>query len=86
MSKDTGGHANPRVERELDLSGLNCPLPILKTKAELATMAPGEVLRIIVTNSDSVREIEHYAKQTGAELRQDSSAGDGSFIFYFKKG
>lgn len=70
---------------EIDLSGLTCPLPILKTKATLATMRSGEVLKIIVTNSDSVRELRVYAKQTGSTLDEVSEEG-GAHIMLFKKG
>ncbi len=72
-------------DNEIDLSGLNCPLPILKTKATLVTMNSGEVLKIIVTNSDSVRELRVYAKQTGSKLNEISD-DNGEFIMLFEKG
>ncbi len=72
-------------DTEIDLSGLTCPVPILKTKAALAAMRSGEVLKIIVTNSDSVREIRIYAKQTGSTLREVLDEG-GANIMLFKKG
>lgn len=72
-------------DTEVDLSGLNCPLPILRTKAALATMKPGEMLKIIVTNSDSVRELSIYAKQTGSTF-QEMSENNGAHIILFKKG
>lgn len=72
-------------DTEIDLSGLNCPLPILRTKAALATMKPGEMLKIIVTNSDSVRELRIYAKQTGSTFRERSEK-NGTHIILFKKG
>lgn len=72
-------------DTEIDLSGLNCPLPILRTKAALATMNPGEMLKIIVTNSDSVRELRIYAKQTGGTF-QEISEKNGAHIILFKKG
>lgn len=84
MSRKAPIPANKRFDSEIDLSGLNCPMPILKTKAALATMAQGAVLRIIVTNNDSVREIQNYVKQVGAELQQDSD-GEGAFILYLRK-
>ena len=70
---------------EIDLSGLNCPLPILKTKAKLVSMNSGEVLKIIVTNSDSVHELRIYAKQTGSSLREISD-DNGEFVMLFEKG
>jgi len=72
-------------DTEIDLSGLNCPLPILKTKAALATMKPGEVLKIIVTNSDSVRELRVFAKQTNSTLDEVSEENE-THVMLFKKG
>jgi tRNA 2-thiouridine synthesizing protein A len=72
-------------DTEIDLSGLNCPLPILKTKAALATMKPGEVLKIIVTNSDSVRELRVFAKQTNSTL-DEVLEENKTHVMLFKKG
>ena len=74
-----------KYDNEIDLSGLNCPLPILKTKAILVSMNSGEILKIIVTNSDSVHELRTYAKQTGGTLH-DISEDNGTHIILFKKG
>ena len=38
------------IDRVLDTSGLQCPLPILKAKAELARMQAGSVLQVIATD------------------------------------
>ncbi|GAC1427317.1 MAG: sulfurtransferase TusA family protein [Burkholderiaceae bacterium] len=54
--------------RELDARGLNCPLPILKTKKALAEMSSGEVLRVLATDPGAVRDFQAFAKQTGNEL------------------
>ena len=72
-------------DNEIDLSRLNCPLPILKTKAKLVSMNSGEVLKIIVTNPDSVHELRIYAKQTGGILREISD-DNGEFVMLFEKG
>lgn len=84
MSRKAPRTEDKRFDSEIDLSGLNCPLPILKTKAALATMAQGAVLRIIVTNNDSVREIRNYARQVEAELQQDADDGK-TFTLYLRK-
>jgi tRNA 2-thiouridine synthesizing protein A len=62
-------------QKELDARGLNCPLPILKAKKALAEMATGEVLRIIATDSGSVRDFQAFAKQTGNALLAHSQNG-----------
>jgi tRNA 2-thiouridine synthesizing protein A len=62
-------------QKELDARGLNCPLPILKAKKALAEMATGEVLRIVATDSGSVRDFQAFAKQTGNALLAHSQNG-----------
>ena len=69
-------------DRELDVRGLNCPLPILRTKKALAEMASGQVLHVLATDPGSVKDFRAFAKQTGNELLADAEA-DGVFTFYF---
>ena len=63
------------IDRELDARGLNCPLPILKAKKALAEMSSGQTLKIIATDSGSVRDFQAFAKQTGNELIEQDTAG-----------
>lgn len=70
--------------KELDASGLACPLPIVKTKKALAGMASGQVLRVMATDPGSVSDMAAFAEQTGhALLKQDNETG--TFVFYLKK-
>lgn len=70
--------------KDLDARGLNCPLPILKTKKALAEMATGEVLRVLATDPGAVRDFQAFAKQTGNELL--SHAEDNrEYIFFMKR-
>ena len=64
------------VNRELDTRGLNCPLPILKAKKALSEMVSGELLRVVSTDAGSVRDFQAFARQTGNELVQQTSAGN----------
>ena len=70
--------------RELDARGLNCPLPILKTKKALADMASGEVLRVTATDTGSVRDFQAFAKQTGNDLLSQSQENQ-EFVFFMKR-
>ncbi len=72
-------------DEELDATGLNCPLPILRAKKALNGMDAGKVLRIIATDPGSVKDFEAFAKQTGNEL-MESSEEAGKFMFLLKKG
>ena len=71
-------------DQELDASGLNCPLPILRAKKSLAAMEAGQVLRIVATDPGSVKDFEAFAKQTGNELLE-SGEESGKFTFLMKK-
>lgn len=72
------------VDSELDTSGLNCPLPILKAKKALAGLTSGQTLRVIATDPGSVKDFESFALQSRNELL-DSHAEDGKFYFLMKK-
>ena len=71
-------------DQELDASGLNCPLPILRAKKSLAAMDSGQVLHIIATDPGAVKDFEAFAKQTGNEL-MESREEAGKFHFMMKK-
>lgn len=71
-------------DQELDATGLNCPLPILRAKKSLASMGAGQVLHIIATDPGAVKDFEAFAKQTGNVLLESSEA-DGKFHFMMKK-
>jgi len=71
-------------DQELDASGLNCPLPILRAKKSLAALDSGQVLHIIATDPGAVKDFEAFAKQTGNELMESREEG-GKFHFLMKK-
>ncbi len=71
-------------DQELDASGLNCPLPILRAKKALAGMEAGQVLHIIATDPGAVKDFEAFAKQTGNTLMESKEEG-GKFVFLMKK-
>ena len=71
-------------DKELDARGLNCPLPILRTKKFLQEMGAGQTLRIIATDPGSVKDFQAFAKQTGNELLE-SSETTGEYTFLIKK-
>lgn len=71
-------------DQELDATGLNCPLPILRAKKALGGLESGKVLRIVATDPGSVKDFEAFAKQTGNQLLQSGEEG-GKFVFLIKK-
>lgn len=70
--------------RELDVKGLNCPLPILRTKKTLAEMESGQVLRVLATDPGSLKDFPAFARQTGNELVAKREA-DGVFEYLLKR-
>lgn len=71
-------------QKELDARGLNCPLPILKTKKALADMVSGQVLRVTATDPGSVRDFQAFAKQTGNEL-VEMAEDNKEFVFFMRR-
>ncbi|MCX7945417.1 MAG: sulfurtransferase TusA family protein [Hydrogenophilus sp.] len=71
-------------DRELDARGLNCPMPIVKTKKALSEMSSGQVLKVIATDPGSVKDMEAFAKQTGNVLLEKTQEGN-AFVFFIKK-
>ena len=63
------------TNKEIDTRGLNCPLPILKAKKALADMASGQLLKVLATDSGSLRDFQAFAKQTGNELVEQQTVG-----------
>ncbi len=71
-------------DQELDTSGLNCPLPILRAKKALAGMLAGQTLHVIATDPGSVLDFEVFSKQTGNELLESHEQA-GKFYFLVRK-
>jgi tRNA 2-thiouridine synthesizing protein A len=71
-------------DRDLDVKGLNCPLPILRTKKALAEMESGQILRVLATDSGSLKDFPAFAKQTGNELVEQREE-NRVFEYYLKR-
>jgi tRNA 2-thiouridine synthesizing protein A len=69
---------------EIDAIGMNCPLPILRTKKALATMQSGEVLKVKATDAGAAHDFPAFAKQTGNELLSSATEGD-VLVFFLKR-
>ncbi|HEB77886.1 MAG TPA: sulfurtransferase TusA family protein [Methylothermaceae bacterium] len=57
-----------KFDRELDTSGLHCPLPLLRLKKALSEMTSGQVVHVIATDPASVLDFGVFAEQTGNEI------------------
>lgn len=71
-------------DKEVDATGLNCPLPILRCKKGLSDMKADQVLKVISTDPGSVKDFNAFCVQTGHQLLQLDET-DNAYIFYIKK-
>ena len=60
----------------LDLTGLKCPLPILKTKKALAQMQAGEVITVLATDAGAPDDFAAFCRQTGHVMLESTQAGE----------
>mgnify|MGYP003572289020 CR=1 FL=1 len=72
------------ADHVLDAKGLNCPLPILKTKKALKDIASGETLQILSTDPGSVADFQAFSRTTGNELMEHDEV-DGVYRFVIRK-
>lgn len=73
------------ADRELDVKGLSCPLPILRTKKALAEMSSGQVIKVMATDPGSVKDFEAFARQTGNALLAQTESGSGVYEFLLRR-
>ena len=71
-------------DKDLDVRGLNCPLPILRAKKALTELGSGQVLRVLATDPGAVKDFQAFAKQTGNQLLSHAE-DDKVFTFFMKK-
>ena len=72
------------VDKELDVKGLKCPMPLLKAKKTLNDMEAGAVLKVLATDPGSKRDFDVFARQSGNALL-DSTNSDGVYSYYLRK-
>lgn len=71
-------------DKELDARGLNCPLPILRTRKSLNELLAGQVLKVSATDPGAIKDMQAFTKQTGNELVSTAESG-GEYIFMIRK-
>ena len=76
--------AENHSENTLDLSGLLCPLPVLKARKRLEAMSSGDVLKVIATDPMSAIDMPHFCSEQGHTLLEQSEDG-GALIFRIRR-
>ncbi len=75
-----------KADETLDLRGLSCPMPMLKTKKKLKGMAKGQILEVWGTDPGSKNDIPNFVKKSGDELLAMEDHPDGYTRYLIKKG
>lgn len=76
---------NQEPDQTLDASGLQCPMPLLRTKLSLNAMAPGERLRVIATDPGSARDIPAFLRFSHHELEKQED-DEERYVFVIRCG
>ncbi len=63
-------------EEKLDIRGLDCPVPILRTKSMLARMTSGDHLNIIANDQQFIKEIHMLSSQLGHTILEEETEGE----------
>lgn len=72
------------VTKTLDLKGLSCPLPIVKTAQAIKELSQGDLIEALATDPGSVPDFTAWCKSTGNELVETSEEG-GVYRFVIRK-
>jgi tRNA 2-thiouridine synthesizing protein A len=72
------------IAASLDVKGLSCPLPIIKTAKAMKALAPGQMMEVFATDPGSVPDFKAWAQATGNPLVETGQEG-GVFHFVLKK-
>jgi len=59
----------------LDLSGLKCPLPVLRTRKALRSMGPGDRIQVICTDPLAAIDLPNLVRETGDVLEDQQNDG-----------
>ncbi|MFP8957079.1 sulfurtransferase TusA family protein [Natrialbaceae archaeon A-CW3] len=73
------------ITETLDVKGLSCPMPIVKTKQAIDDLEAGDVLEVVATDSGSVSDIQGWADGTDGVDLLDQDEGDDLYTHYVKK-
>ncbi|PIT59106.1 sulfurtransferase TusA family protein [Snodgrassella alvi] len=76
--------SEPHSDVILDVTGLNCPMPILRAKKALAAMDAGQVLQVLATDKSAPDDFAAFCRQTGHELLHLQNKDDGIMIMWVK--
>lgn len=71
--------------REVDARGLLCPLPVLRARKVMQSLAPGALLRLIATDPAAVIDVPHFAQESGHAYLGCEDLGDGARAYLLRR-
>ena len=72
------------IAQTLDLKGLACPLPIVKTAKALRDLRSGDLVEVFATDRGSLKDFPAWSRATGNEILESGQTGD-TFRFVIRK-
>ena len=73
------------VDIEIDLSGLQCPMPLLKAKLALNNMESQQILKVVATDPGSERDFHLFVEQSDHQIL-DFQKDEIAYSYWIKKG
>lgn len=73
------------ADHELDLRGLNCPVPVMRMRKKLEAMSSGQTLRVLASDPGSLLDFKAYVKSSGDTLLESKKTPEGNFEFLLKR-
>ncbi len=77
--------ASIAAEKTIDCTGLNCPMPVVKTKKALKEAPAGQVIEVIATDPGSKSDIPALVKSMGSEVLETRDERGGAIVFLIRK-
>jgi len=77
---------NISPDETLDVRGISCPMPALRTVKALKSMAPGQILEVLGTDPGTKKDMPRLAKKSGHEWLGFLDDAEDFYRFYLKRG
>ena len=82
---ETDGEDRKLHPEELDVTGLICPLPVLKIRKRLIAMRGGDVLKVRASDPATQIDVPHFCREAGHELVSQDER-DEVYCFTIRRG
>ena len=73
------------ADHEMDLRGLTCPLPVMRTAKKMLTLTAGQTLRVLATDPATIPDFDAYARGSGNAMLESKKNAEGDFEFLLKR-